>query len=130
MRKPVDEEALRRLDERAHALEQRTAPPQASMPHSQAVSQAYRIVAELFGGVLLGLALGFGVDRLLGTTPWGLIGGVLLGFAVSVFMARRTANRLMALALAEQAAQGSVPAPGRAPPAASDRYPGEEDEER
>ena len=129
MRKPVDEEALRRLDERAHALEQRTVRPQNTMPHSQAVSQAYRIVAELFGGVLLGLAVGFGADRLLGTTPWGLIGGVLLGFALSLFVARRTANRLMALAIAEQAAQGSVPAPGRAP-RGGDGFPGEEDEER
>ncbi|OYX77238.1 MAG: F0F1 ATP synthase assembly protein I, partial [Brevundimonas sp. 32-68-21] len=31
---------------------------------------------------------------------WGLIGGVLLGFALSIYMARRTANRLMAQAKA------------------------------
>jgi ATP synthase protein I len=34
-----------------------------------------------------------------------LIGGVLLGFALSIFMARRTANRLMAQAKAEEAAR-------------------------
>ena len=95
--------AISRLNARAEALEKRTAPP-AAESHSQAVNQAYRIVAELFGGVLVGLAIGFGVDRLLGTNPWGLIGGVLLGFALSVYLARRTANRLMALAQAEQAA--------------------------
>jgi ATP synthase protein I len=33
--------------------------------------------------------------------PWGLIVGVLSGFAVSVWMARRTANRLMAEARLE-----------------------------
>jgi ATP synthase protein I len=98
--------AISRLNARADALEKRTAPPVAES-HGQAVNQAYRIVAELFGGVLVGLAIGFGVDRLLGTNPWGLIGGVLLGFALSVYLARRTANRLMALAQAEQAAKGA-----------------------
>lgn len=98
---PVDdarEEAIRRLDERASALGARTQRPGASHAGEQAVSQAYRIIAELIGGVLVGLAAGFIVDRVFSTTPWGLIGGVLLGFALSIWMARRTANRLMALA--------------------------------
>lgn len=98
--------AISRLNARADALEQRTAPAPAA-PHGQAVNQAYRIIAELIGGVVVGLVIGFGVDRLLGTNPWGLLVGVLLGFALSVYLARRTANRLMALAQAEQAAAGA-----------------------
>ena len=104
---PVDdarEEAIRRLDERAKALGARTQSPVASHAGEQAVSQAYRIIAELLGGVLIGLAAGFIVDRIFNTTPWGLIGGVLSGFALSIWMARRTANRLMAMAK-----QGSEP---------------------
>jgi len=65
---------------------------------AHAASQAYRILAELLGGVFVGLAIGAGFDYLAGTRPWGIIGGVLAGFAVSIWMARRTANRLMALA--------------------------------
>lgn len=104
MAKPTEsrDEALRRLSERADALDARTQRPAHQHAGEQAVSQAYRIIAELFGGVLVGLAVGFGVDRFFGTTPWGLIGGVLLGFAGSVWMAWRTANRLMALARQEQ----------------------------
>lgn len=102
------EEAYRRLDERARALEAATQRPNVSHAGEQATSQAYRIIAELIGGVLIGLALGFIVDRIFRTTPWGLIGGVLLGFALSIWMARRTANRLMALARQEQT---SAPAP-------------------
>jgi ATP synthase protein I len=98
------EEAIRRLDERATALGARTQRPEASHAGEQAVSQAYRIIAELLGGVLVGLAAGFIVDQVMNTTPWGLIGGVLLGFALSIWMARRTANRLMAMAK-----QGSEP---------------------
>ena len=105
---PSREEALRRLNERADALETRNAPPTVDYGQ-QAASQAYRILAELIGGVLVGLAIGFGVDHLLGTAPWGIIGGVLLGFGVSVWMARRTANRLMALAKKDGRVVQSVP---------------------
>jgi ATP synthase protein I len=95
------EEALKRLGESADALEARTARP-AGGTHGQAVNQAYRILAELLGGVLVGLALGYGVDRFAGTSPVGVISGVLFGFALSIYMARRTANRVMAQAKAEQ----------------------------
>jgi ATP synthase protein I len=108
---PVDdprEEARRRLDERAAALGARTQRPVAAHAGEQAVSQAYRIIAELLGGVLVGMAAGFIADRLFNTLPWGLIGGTLLGFALSIWMARRTANRLMALARQSEPAP-SVP---------------------
>ena len=109
---PADDphaEAIKRLDERAAALGARTQRPAAPHAGEQAVSQAYRIIAELIGGVLVGLAAGFIVDRVSKTTPWGLIGGVLAGFALSVWMARRTANRLMALAKQDSEPLPSVP---------------------
>lgn len=99
------EEALRSLDERAQALRARTTRPPSPVGEMTATSQAYRILAELLGGVLLGIALGAVVDWLAHTKPWGVIGGVLLGFALSIYMARRTANRLMAQAEAEEAAR-------------------------
>ena len=104
------EEALRRLDERAAALRARTERPvHASAAGEQAVSQAYRIIAELIGGVLVGLAGGFFVVWAFKVpTALGLIGGVLLGFALSLWMAWRTAQRLMALAKQEGEPQ-SVP---------------------
>ncbi|OYX30099.1 MAG: F0F1 ATP synthase assembly protein I [Caulobacterales bacterium 32-69-10] len=100
MAKPPEprEEALKRLNERAAALDARTQRPTTAHAGEQAVSQAYRIIAELLGGVLVGLAVGFVADRFLPTAPWGMIVGVLLGFALSIWMARRTANRLMAMA--------------------------------
>lgn len=109
------EEVLRSLDERAAALERRAARPTGSTGvEGQAIDQAYRLIVELVGGVLVGLGLGFGVQWLhLVPAPWGLIGGVLLGFAVSVWMAKRTADRLMARAAAYTARTGpatSVPA--------------------
>ena len=104
------EEALKRLSDSAASLEARTRREvQDHSAHAAASSQAWRILADLFGAVLVGLAIGFGVDRFAGTAPWGLIGGVLVGFAVSVWMARRTANRLMAQAKAEAEPAQAVP---------------------
>jgi ATP synthase protein I len=90
---PSRAETIRRLNEQANALEARTARPVQDYG-SRAVGGAYRLLGELIGGVLVGLALGFGVDFVLDTAPAGIIGGVLLGFAVSVFLAMRTARRL------------------------------------
>ena len=104
-------EALRSLDERAAALEAKAGRPETEVGEMAASSQAYKILAELLGGVLIGLALGAVVDRFAHTGPWGLIGGVLLGFALSLFMARRTANRLMALARAQEAARSQASRP-------------------
>lgn len=106
---PSQADRLRSLEERANALEKGAARPAGmGAGEGQAANQAYRLIAELLGGVLVGLALGFGVDRLTGHPPIGLIGGVLLGFAVSVWMAKRTADRLMAQAKLENA---GAPAP-------------------
>ena len=91
------EEAIRRLDERADALEARTA---RNVPDygSKAVAQGSQLVAGLIGGPLVGLGFGWGFDFLAGTAPWGLIVGLLIGFAASVFLAMRTAQRMTAAA--------------------------------
>jgi len=104
------EEAIKRLQDSASALEARTtAEKSAELTGHQVSGQAYKIIAELLGGVIVGIAIGFGVDRLFGTAPWGLIGGVLLGFALSLWMARRTANRLMAQAKAAGIQAEAIP---------------------
>ena len=91
------EEAIKRLTESASAMEARNARELSHEAAGQAAAgQAWKIIADLFGGVFVGLALGFGIDHFAGTSPVGIIGGVLLGFAVSVWMAWRTAQRLMA----------------------------------
>jgi ATP synthase protein I len=113
------EEAIARLTKSASDLEARTAADKTADAVAQAVAgKAYRIVAELIGGVLIGLVAGLVVDRFVGTTPWGLIGGVLLGFAVSIWMAWQTTKRLQAEADAAGVVPRSIP------------FDDEEDEER
>src|SRR5690606_41535542 len=90
------EEAIARLNRSASDLKARTTRhPSAEAAGHAAASQAWKIVADLLGGVFVGLALGWAVDHFAGTSPVGIIGGVLLGFAISVVMAWRTAHRLM-----------------------------------
>lgn len=40
---------------------------------------AYRIGIEFISGILVGLILGYAIDHVLDTQPWGLVGMVLLG---------------------------------------------------
>jgi ATP synthase protein I len=91
------EEAIARLNRSASSLEARTESKLAQeLAGQKAAGQAWRIIADLFGGVFVGLAIGFGVDHFAGTSPVGIISGVLLGFALSVWMAWRTAQRIQA----------------------------------
>jgi len=107
-KEPSRDEALRSLQERATALENRTT-VQPQDYGATAASQAYKILVHLLSGVFIGVAIGAGVDWVAGTRPWGMIVGVLLGFALSVWMAKRTADRLMALAAKEGPPPQAVP---------------------
>lgn len=96
------EEAIERLNRQAEALKARAAPEPVAHAHGeQAAAYGYRLLADLIGGVLVGLALGWGFDMVVGSLPWGVIAGTLLGFAVSIRMAVRSAKRLSDRALKE-----------------------------
>jgi ATP synthase protein I len=87
------EEALKRLDERLDAFTARqTRKPMRFGDHSSGA--AYRLIGELIGGVLGGLGLGWVVDRLAHTNPWGVIVGTLLGTGAAVFTIARSAGRM------------------------------------
>jgi len=67
--------------------EQETAQAKAS-----AMAMGLRLSSELVAGVLGGAALGWGFDRLLSTSPWGLIVFLLLGFTAGVINVMRAAG--------------------------------------
>ena len=94
------EEAIKRLDERAAALEQRTTPTTHDYG-SKAAGYGYRLIGVLIGGVFVGLGFGAGADVVFKTAPWGMITGVLVGFGVSIWMAVRSAQRMTAEAARE-----------------------------
>jgi len=55
-------------------------------------ARGMRLSAELVGGVAIGCLLGWLFDRWLGTTPWGMIVLLLLGFAAGVLNVMRSAG--------------------------------------
>ena len=59
---------------------------------ASAMAVGLRLSSELVAGVVVGAALGWGFDRLLSTSPWGLIVFLLLGFTAGVINVMRSAG--------------------------------------
>jgi ATP synthase protein I len=51
-----------------------------------------RLSSELVAGVLVGALLGWGIDRFLSTSPWGLMIFLMVGFAAGVMNVMRSAG--------------------------------------
>src|SRR4051794_11930358 len=64
----------------------------AAQAKASAMAMGLRLSSELVAGVLAGAALGWGFDRLLSTSPLGLIVFLLLGFAAGVINVMRAAG--------------------------------------
>src|SRR5580704_13846707 len=59
---------------------------------ASAMALGFRLSSELIAGVAVGALLGWGFDRLLSTSPFGLITFVLLGFVAGVVNVIRSAG--------------------------------------
>jgi ATP synthase protein I len=102
------EESLRRLDQRLDAFEAGRA--RKSSPAAQlAMGQGYRFLGEVVGGVLGGAGLGWLIDRFANTAPLGLIGGLLIGTGLSIFVAVKTAVKASKAAMETAGPLPSVP---------------------
>lgn len=104
------DEALNRLDERLDSLEaSRARKPGGLGSETRSAGEGYRLLGELIGGVLGGLGFGWVIDHYANTSPWGMVGGLLIGLGVSVYMIVRQATRMSVKAAAEQGPAKSVP---------------------
>ena len=54
--------------------------------------QAFRLSSEFIAGIAVGAGLGWAIDSFLGTSPWGLIIFLLLGFCAGVLNVLRSAG--------------------------------------
>ena len=64
----------------------------AAQAKASAMAVGLRLSSELVAGVVVGAGLGWGFDRLLSTSPWGLIVFLLLGFTAGVINVMRAAG--------------------------------------
>jgi ATP synthase protein I len=55
-------------------------------------AQAVKLSSEFIAAVAVGFAIGYGLDRFVGTKPWGMIIFLLLGFCAGVLNVMRSAG--------------------------------------
>ena len=80
-----DPDRLRRLEARLDGLKEKPKPaPTNTVKGFSQGEVAWRMVIELCTGMILGLAIGYGLDVLFGTLPIFLIIFSLIGFAAGV----------------------------------------------
>lgn len=73
---------------------QPTEPAARSAANTSAMARGLRLSSELVAGVLVGGAIGYVLDRFVGSSPWGFIVFVLLGFAAGIVNLMRAAGVL------------------------------------
>ena len=79
-----------RLD--AELLARRKVEPEASANKEagKGYALAVKLSSEFIAGVVVGVVLGYVIDRFMGTSPWGLIVFLLLGFCAGVLNVLRS----------------------------------------
>lgn len=84
--------ALHKVEAERRAEEKAATPNRTSA--SAGMALAFRLGAEFVSGVLVGAALGWGLDYAFGTAPWGMIVLLLLGFGAGVVNMMRAAGEM------------------------------------
>jgi ATP synthase protein I len=104
MPKPDDSSrgALDRFDKQLDAFEASRATKPRIMGMGESASEGFRLLGQLLGGVLGGLGIGWLVDHLAGTSPIGVVTGLLMGAGLSIYWAVRTAMAISARAAADR----------------------------
>ena len=88
--KSPPEDALEDLRRRVAAA--RTDSASSTPPPQSPASLALRFGGEFGAAVIVGALLGYGADHFLSTAPWGMLIGLMLGFAAGVVNVVRVAQ--------------------------------------
>ena len=92
-----DPDGLNALDAQLKAARERNPAPESRSGPSEdksGMALGMRLSAELLAGVLVGLGVGWALDKWLGTGPWLLLVFLLLGTAAGIFSVIRSGNKL------------------------------------
>jgi ATP synthase protein I len=91
-----DPDDLNALDAQLKAARERNPVPESRSGPSEdksGMALGMRLSAELLAGVLVGLGIGWALDRWLGTGPWLLLVFLLLGTAAGILNVIRAGNK-------------------------------------
>ncbi len=78
----------------ATAENRRKPPPEDQQGRGKAMGQALRLSTELVAGVVIGGGIGWVLDRLFGTAPFGMVVFLVLGAAAGIMNVMRTAKSM------------------------------------
>ncbi len=100
-RAPADSDLSARLRQLETQLDRKrdTAPArerrfEESSSGPSALGRAFRLSTEFMAGIIAGGGLGWVLDRWLGTSPWGLIVFLMLGFVAGIYNVMRASGFL------------------------------------
>ncbi|WP_181699252.1 AtpZ/AtpI family protein [Chthonobacter albigriseus] len=90
------DERLKALREKIEAGKRRDAERlgQGQRSSTAGMAEALKLGSEFVAGVIVGAAFGWAFDYFLGTSPWGLIVFLLLGFAAGTLNVMRATGRV------------------------------------
>lgn len=88
----LDQQLSRIRDSRKAQADQAGHENESAPARASAMAVGLRLSSELVAGVLVGAALGWGIDHFASTSPWGMIVFLLLGFAAGVMNVMRAAG--------------------------------------
>jgi ATP synthase protein I len=83
-----------KLDKAHGAAKQAEGGDASARINAQGMSVALRVVSEFVSGVMVGAGLGWLIDHWLGTSPWGMIILLLLGFVAGVLNVLRSVGKV------------------------------------
>jgi ATP synthase protein I len=91
-----DPQRLTDLGKRLDELQTKQAGARRAQPSQSGI--ATRVAAELVGGLFVGGGVGWGVDHIFHTAPWGIVVFFILGAAAGIRGVMRTAQKANAAA--------------------------------
>lgn len=87
------EDRLARLGKEIEDVQSRRLPKTSNRQDYSGIAVGYRMSAEFVAAIAVGAVLGYGIDWLAPTSPFGLILGLGFGFAAGVMTLLRSARR-------------------------------------
>ncbi|MBC6436729.1 MAG: AtpZ/AtpI family protein [Rhodobacteraceae bacterium] len=103
-----DQDRLKALEKRIEHAKQGQEPKPHMEEHYSLAHLAWRMVIELVAGLVIGCAMGYGLDALLGTGPVLMVVFLLLGFIAGVKTMIRSANEIQHKAMDGVRATGTL----------------------